>query len=119
MLWYKAADASAEILAHLKQRGFTLRQVSNSDGRTENAITRCLLVDYLDFFIDSILVGVEKPDPRIFHFACERAEVAPHEAAYVVDLYSVDVIGARNAGLLPVLYDPYNLNAEADCLRIS
>jgi putative hydrolase of the HAD superfamily len=118
MLWYTPEEASAETLARLKGRGFKLGLVSNSDGRIESAIKRAGLADYLDFFIDSFLVGVEKPDPRIFHFACERAEVAPHEAAYVGDLYSVDVIGARNAGLLPVLYDPYGLNAMADCLTI-
>jgi hypothetical protein len=36
----------------------------------------------------------------------------------VGDLYSVDVVGARGAGLLPILYDPYDLNREADCIRI-
>ena len=118
MLWYKADGFAAETLARLKERGFKLGLVSNSDGRIESAIARAGLADYLDFFIDSFLVRVEKPDPRIFHFACERAGVAPHEAAYVGDLYSVDVIGSRGAGLLPVLYDPYDLNAAADCLRI-
>ncbi|HXG64093.1 MAG TPA: HAD-IA family hydrolase, partial [Blastocatellia bacterium] len=71
-----------------------------------------------DFFIDSFLVGVEKPDRRIFHIALEKAGVSAQEAAYVGDLYSVDVLGARQAGLLPVLYDPYQLNPEADCLKI-
>ena len=118
MLWYKADGIAAETLARLKERGFKLGLVSNSDGRIESAITRAGLAEYLDFFIDSFLVGVEKPDPRIFHFACERAGVAPSEAAYVGDLYAVDVIGSLSAGLLPVLYDPYDLNAAADCLRI-
>jgi hypothetical protein len=36
----------------------------------------------------------------------------------VGDLYDVDVKGARAAGLLPVLYDPYGFNPNADCLSI-
>ncbi|HJQ71249.1 MAG TPA: HAD-IA family hydrolase [Blastocatellia bacterium] len=119
MLWYVADDRAAETLSRLNERGFKLGLVSNSDGRIESAVTRAGLARYLDFFIDSFLVGVEKPDPRIFHFACERAGVAPHEAAYVGDLYHVDVIGSRGAGLVPVLYDPYDLNRAADCLRIN
>ena len=51
-------------------------------------------------------VGVEKPDPRIFRLALARAGVGRPQAAYVGDLYSIDVLGARAAGLRPVLLDP-------------
>ncbi|HVG21994.1 MAG TPA: HAD-IA family hydrolase [Blastocatellia bacterium] len=118
MLWRKADESTALTLRELKERGLTLGVVSNSDGRIENAFEQAGLSTYFDFFIDSFLVGVEKPDPKIFHIATERAAVAPSQAAYVGDLYSVDVVGARDAGLLPILYDPYELNPQADCIRI-
>jgi putative hydrolase of the HAD superfamily len=118
MLWRKADESTALTLSKLKERGLILAVVSNSDGRIESAIEQAGLTSYFDFFIDSFLVGVEKPDPRIFHIATGRAGIAPTQAAYVGDLYSVDVIGSRSAGLLPVLYDPYDLNPEADCIRI-
>jgi putative hydrolase of the HAD superfamily len=118
MLWRKAEPATALTLAELRRRGLALGVVSNSDGRIESAFEQAGLAGYFDFFIDSFLVGVEKPDPAIFGFAIERASVAPAEAAYVGDLYSVDVVGARNAGLLPILYDPLGLHADADCLSI-
>lgn len=119
MLWRKADPQTAATLARLKERGLKLAVVSNSDGRIESAFKQAGIRDYFDFFIDSFLVGVEKPDPRIFHIATQRAGVAPHESAYVGDLYSVDVIGSRGAGLVPVLYDPFQMHAGADCLRIS
>jgi putative hydrolase of the HAD superfamily len=118
MLWRKADESTASTLKRLKERGLVLGVVSNSDGRIENALGQAGLTSYFDFFVDSFLVGVEKPDPAIFRIATERAAVAPAQAAYVGDLYSVDVVGARNAGLLPILYDPYDLNPEADCTRI-
>jgi putative hydrolase of the HAD superfamily len=118
MLWRKAEAATATVLAELRRRGYKLGVVSNSDGRIESAFTQAGLADYFDFFIDSFLVGVEKPDPAIFRFAVERAALAPREAAYVGDLYSVDVVGSRAAGLLPVLYDPCELSEGADCLTI-
>jgi len=60
-------------------------------------------------------VGVEKPDPRIFGLALARAGLAPGEAAYVGDLYSVDVRGARAAGMGAVLLDPGGHWGARDC----
>lgn len=118
MLWRTTDENSAATLARLRAIGFTLAVVSNSDGRIQSAFEQAGLTSYFDFFIDSYHVGVEKPDPEIFLMATERAGVAPNEAAYVGDLYSVDVVGSRSAGLLPVLYDPFELKRDADCLRI-
>jgi putative hydrolase of the HAD superfamily len=118
MLWRKTEDGTARALEELKRRGYILAVVSNSDGRIESAFEQTGLTSYFDFFIDSFHVGVEKPDPRIFLLATERAMVAPEQAAYVGDLYWVDVVGARNAGLLPILYDPFELDRDADCLSI-
>lgn len=118
MLWRKADESTASTLKKLKDRGLILGVVSNSDGRVESALEQAGLASYFDFFIDSFLVGVEKPDPAIFRIATERAQIVAGQAAYVGDLYSIDVVGARGAGLLPILYDPYDLNREADCIRI-
>jgi len=118
MLWRSADPAAAPVLRELKRRGFTLGVISNSDGRLERSFALTDLTEHFDFLIDSFVVGVEKPDPAIFQFALERAGVAPHEAAYVGDIYPVDVIGARRAGLLPILYDPADLDTNTDCLRI-
>jgi FMN phosphatase YigB (HAD superfamily) len=37
---------------------------------------------------------------------------------HVGDLYHVDVVGARSAGLQAVLLDPARLYADVDCSRI-
>jgi len=66
--------------------------------------------------IDSAVVGVEKPDPRIFRLALAQAGVPPSAAVYVGDLYSVDVVGARRAGLDAVLLDPRGYWGPRDCI---
>ena len=119
MLWRKTEQGTAPALEELKKRGYILGVVSNSDGRIESAFEQAGLTSYFDFFIDSFHVGVEKPDPGIFLLATDRAKVAPEQAAYVGDLYWVDVVGARSAGLLPILYDRFHLNLDVDCLSIS
>ena len=44
-------------------------------------------------------VGVGKPDPRIFHVAAQRLDVAANELLHVGDDPELDVLGARRAGL--------------------
>ncbi len=46
--------------------------------------------------------GRAKPDPAIFHAACDALAVAPAEAVYVGDDLLLDVAGAQRAGLRAV-----------------
>lgn len=46
--------------------------------------------------------GRAKPDPSIFHAACEALGVAPSDAVYVGDDLVLDVQGAQRAGLRAV-----------------
>jgi FMN phosphatase YigB (HAD superfamily) len=89
--------------------------ISNSNGSIRSILSSLGLVEHLDFVLDSHEVGVEKPDPKIFQLALSRAGVAPTEAAYVGDLYSIDVRGARAAGMRAVLLDPGGHWGPRDC----
>ena len=71
-----------------------------------------------DVVIDSHEVGVEKPDPRIFDFALEAAGCAPERAVYVGDIYRIDVVGARAAGIPAILFDRAGRATNVDCLTI-
>jgi FMN phosphatase YigB (HAD superfamily) len=44
--------------------------------------------------------------------------LSPKEAIYVGDNYYADVVGARRAGLQPVLYDPIGIFPDPDCATI-
>ena len=61
----------------------------------------------MGIIIDSHLVGLEKPDPRIFHLALRALDVEPSQAVYVGDTVKFDVNGALAAGLHPVHVDPF------------
>ena len=63
--------------------------------------------DYFDVIIDSHIVGVAKPDPRIFQIALERLGVGPDEVRFAGDIYSIDVEGARAAGIEARLIDQH------------
>lgn len=117
-LWSRTVEGTAEVLAALRAAGYHVAVVSNSNGHVERFLENAGLRPYLDFVIDSGIEGVEKPDPRIFEIALARAGVAAHEAVHVGDIYEIDVVGARAAGLRPVLLDPDDLAPGADCTRI-
>jgi putative hydrolase of the HAD superfamily len=117
-LWSRTADGTTAMLGELRAAGLAVGVVSNSDGRVESLLAAAGLRPLLDFVIDSGSVGVEKPDPRIFALACARAGVSPQHALHVGDVYEVDVLGARAAGVTPVLFDPDDLVPDADCARI-
>jgi putative hydrolase of the HAD superfamily len=117
-LWSWVDPHTPELLARLRAAGFTLGVVSNADGRVATFLELAGLGGVFDLVIDSTLVGIEKPDPRIFQLACERAGVPPGEAAHVGDVYEIDVLGARRAGVMPILLDPDDLLPRADCVRI-
>ena len=67
---------------------------------------------------DSHVIGYAKPDPRIFSDAIAALDLPPERIAYVGDSYVNDVGGARAAGLVPLLYDPFDDHADYDCERL-
>ena len=55
----------------------------------------------------------------MFHLALEHAQADPARTVHVGDLYHVDVIGARRAGLRDgVLFDLADLYSGVDCPRV-
>ncbi len=116
-LWSRTAAGAAEALDRLRAAGLRLGVVSNSDGRVEEALVAAGLRDRFEVVLDSALAGVEKPDPAIFRAALDALGVAPAEALYVGDLYEVDVMGARAAGMEAVLLAPGTGASAADCPR--
>ena len=115
-LWSSVAPSVAESLSRLRNQGLVLGVVSNSDGRVEEALEAAGLRSFFDVVVESALIGVEKPDPRIFQAALQRLGVAPEEAVYVGDLYSVDILGARAAGMDAVLLGNPG-DTQVDCRR--
>jgi putative hydrolase of the HAD superfamily len=117
-LWRVPFEQAAETLQGLRARGLRTAVVSNADGRVAALLETAGLGSHLELVVDSHYEGVEKPDPEIFRRALTRLGVRPERAIYVGDIYAIDVVGARAAGLAPVLIDSAGAYPEVDCLRI-
>lgn len=117
-LWRHADPDARAVLEALAGEGYRLAVISNADGRVEATLERLGLGRWAEFVLDSALVGVEKPDPRIFRLALERMGLAPAEAVYVGDFYAVDILGARAAGMEGILLDPVGAWDGVPCLTV-
>ncbi|MBI2935721.1 MAG: HAD-IA family hydrolase, partial [Chloroflexi bacterium] len=91
----------------LRAKGLTLGLISNMNQTAEDLLQRLGLSPALDFAVTSAEVKADKPHPAIFLAALEKAGVQPSDAVHVGDQYQSDVLGARNAGIRPVMMDRY------------
>jgi len=117
-LWTVAIPGAPEIVAGLKERGYRLAVVSNAEGRVEQDLESAGYRGLFETVVDSHVVGVEKPDPEIFHIALRRLESEPAKSLYVGDLPAVDLAGASAAGIAPVLLDRHDLYADVSAPRM-
>jgi putative hydrolase of the HAD superfamily len=113
-LWGSLAAGTDAALKRLSTAGYQLGVVSNSDGRVEEALVAAGIRHYFQVVVDSQLVGLEKPDPRIFTPALDALHRKALETIYVGDIYEVDVVGARRAGMDVVLIDPEGSHTGKD-----
>lgn len=124
--WRWPIPESVTALRALHARGVPMGVVSNASGQIADVLARSGVCQVgegahtpVRVIIDSFVVGVAKPDPRIFDFALEHfADIDLARIAYVGDSVTMDVGGARAAGLHPILLDPYDDHPGADYQRL-
>jgi len=103
------------VLRTLREAGFLLGIVSNRTHPLDDELKYFGLDNYIDLKLTAGEANSWKPDIGIFMEAVLRLQVNPAEVLYVGDNYYADVIGARNAGLRPVLLDPEGIFHDAEC----
>ncbi len=76
--------------------------VSNFYGNLEVVCKELSIDTYFDCFIDSAVVGVRKPDPKIFQLAIASLHVFPAETYVIGDSYDRDIVPAKELGCVTV-----------------
>lgn len=95
----KAAAGNVELLAELRERGFTLGVVSNGCGNVDKLCDDFGYTPFLSVIVDSRRVGLFKPDPAIFAHAAEKLGRDPSEIMMVGDSFDRDVRPAKKIGM--------------------
>lgn len=102
--WDQILPGTCEALNRVSEK-YQTAVISNADGKIADVLSRCGIHECFHCITDSGIVGKEKPHPAIFSAALQQMKADPAESLYVGDVYSVDYVGARNAGMDAVLMD--------------
>jgi putative hydrolase of the HAD superfamily len=125
VLWRWPIQDTRDAFDRLAEANVPMGVVSNASGQIEGILARemCQVGTgphvEMRCIIDSLVVGVAKPDPAVFDFALAHfTEFERSRIAYVGDSVTMDVATSRAAGLHPILIDPYGDHVGADFERI-
>ncbi len=120
-LWCQPVPGARVGVAALAAAGLRLAVTSNSDGTIEDHLRRHEWVQVgpgpgvaVEVVTDSGVVGVGKPDPRVFAATVDGLALAPERILHVGDSVVYDVDGAAACGLQAVHMDPYGVCPSQD-----
>jgi putative hydrolase of the HAD superfamily len=102
-------------LDRLQRAGMRLGIVSNWSWNLRRRLEQVGLQYRFDAVVASAYAGCQKPNPDIFRQALEQMGVVAERVVHIGDLYATDVVGARAAGIEPILLDRYGKAGEVDC----
>ncbi len=102
--WHVYPDVEPS-LSRLRKGGIRLAVISNWLWEAPELFHDVGLAAHFEQLIVSARIGYDKPHPEIFRHASELMDVSPDRAMHVGDSYPADILGARAAGISPVLID--------------
>ena len=108
-------ERAVEVLSYLKSNGCKTGLISDCSTEATLIWKYSLLSSLIDVAVFSCLVGIKKPDPRIYQIAVEKLGVTPKECLYVADGIGQELSSASKLGMLAIQvrvpnevdYDPY------------
>ena len=115
--WDQILTGTRDALDRISEN-FRIAVISNADGGIERVLSRCGIAGCFESITDSGIVGVEKPRAEIFEAALKAMRARADESLYLGDVYSVDYVGARNAGMQAVLLDVAGAYRDREVLRV-
>ncbi|HKD01114.1 MAG TPA: HAD family hydrolase [Terriglobales bacterium] len=115
--WCILLPGTREILERMG-RGYRMGVISNADGRIADVLASTGIAGCFRSITDSGLVGYEKPHPAIFEAALRDLGARADESLYVGDGYSIDYLGATNAGMQAILLDVSGAYRDSGYARV-
>jgi putative hydrolase of the HAD superfamily len=104
-------------LARLKNEGYKTGLLSNCSIEIPILWHQTAFAELIDSAIFSSREHLKKPDPRIYHLACERLGVMPEDCLYVADGENHELTAAAKIGLHPVLIRNSSRDNATELLR--
>lgn len=94
-----------EVLDYLNPN-YNLHIITNGFEEIQHQkLLKSKIANYFDTVTNSEMVGVKKPNPKIFNYALKRANAEADTSIMIGDNYEADIIGAINIGMDVVYYN--------------
>ncbi|MFO0089669.1 MAG: HAD-IA family hydrolase [bacterium] len=95
------------------RKHYLIGVISNGPSRAQwEKITNIHGADFFDSILVSGDLTCEKPEPEIFHIACQQLNVLPEKSCMIGDRLETDVLGGKMAGLAATFWIPLNKSSE-------
>lgn len=92
-------DDTLEILDYLSVN-YRLHIITNGFSEVQQGkLDNSSITHFFKTITDSEMVGVKKPNPKIFEHALNLANTLPSKSIMIGDNYEADIIGAKNIGM--------------------
>jgi putative hydrolase of the HAD superfamily len=93
------------VLSAVRERGLAVGVISDCSAELPLYFPELPIAPLVDAAVFSFVLGIRKPDPRIFTACCTALDVAPDECLYVGDGGSDELAGATAVGMHAVHLD--------------
>jgi putative hydrolase of the HAD superfamily len=111
-------EGTRDILNYLSDK-YHLHIITNGfEEAQERKLKNAEIRHYFKTITNSEMVGVKKPNPRIFNFALEQASAVASESIMIGDSLEADIQGAHNVGIDGILFCSYDDYATAKVKKI-
>lgn len=97
------------------QKKYSLHLISNGFKEAcKVKLQNSKLAPYFKTIVISEIIGVNKPDPRIFEYALQNGQAQKEKAIMIGDSIDADVRGAQNAGMEAIFFNPVGAQKPND-----
>ncbi|MDA8874329.1 YjjG family noncanonical pyrimidine nucleotidase [Winogradskyella sp.] len=112
-------DSTYDVLDYLNAK-YELHIITNGfEEAQEKKMKASNLRKYFNTVTNSEMVGVKKPNPKIFNFAMDLANAKPEHSVMIGDSLEADIKGAIDVGMQALYFDYKNSDYNDSYQRIT
>lgn len=112
-------DGTIEILDYLRPN-YKLHIITNGFQEVQqHKLEKANIGHYFETVTNSEMVGVKKPNPKMFHFALDLAQASTENSIMIGDNYEADVLGALNMGLDAICFNYHKESLDDNIKQIT
>lgn len=112
-------DNTFEILDYLNQN-YKLHIITNGFEEVQHKkLNQSKIIHYFDTITNSEMVGVKKPNPKIFNYALNQANTLIDKSIMIGDSYEADIIGAKSIGMDVIFFDVNNTIIDTNIKQVN